>query len=35
VSGNLVDYNGGVSVVYVCGDLMDELSSFLSGALEQ
>jgi hypothetical protein len=30
-----VDHDGGASVVYVCSDLVDEPSSFLSGASGQ
>jgi hypothetical protein len=35
VSGDPVDRDGGVGVVYVRGDLVDELGYFLSGASGQ
>jgi hypothetical protein len=35
VPGDPVDRDGGAGVVYVRSDLVDELSSFLSGSLGQ
>jgi hypothetical protein len=35
VSGDPVDYDGGVSVLDVCGNLVDESSCFLSRASGQ